>query len=54
MNVNMEHWWNEAIHGKAEVLGEETVTVQFVYHKLHVHCSGICGGQNSTLNFDGT
>jgi len=25
MNVKMEHWWNEAIHGKAEVLREETV-----------------------------
>jgi hypothetical protein len=30
MNMNMEHWWNEAIHGKPEVLREEIVTVQFV------------------------
>jgi hypothetical protein len=50
----MEHWWNETIHRKAEVLGEETVMVQFVYHELHVYCSGICGGLNSILNFDGT
>jgi len=46
MNVNMEHWWNEAIHGKAEE--KKLLTVQIVY------CSEICGGQNSALNFDGT